>query len=157
MIAAGEFVQARELDQRPHAWCPVQSLIPQENGADDNRGDREISRLRDDPRHRAGLCQKARPRFGDAVFDVIQQEPDRLREVQRGAGLSDDAEPRLWKISPLSQPALFQAPSETTGFDGVGKRNYIFGYDALAGITHMGKVDGDGTRGISAGAAGDRT
>ena len=47
MIAVGEFVQGEwDLDQRPHAWRPIQSLVPKGYGADDGRGDREVSWLR---------------------------------------------------------------------------------------------------------------
>jgi len=45
------------------------------------RRDREISRLRNDPRHRACLRQEMVKAFGEKVFDVIEAEPDRLREV----------------------------------------------------------------------------
>src|SRR6516225_4915640 len=53
----------RNLDQRPHAWRPIQSLVPKGYGTDDGRGDREISRLRHDPRYRAGLREESLARF----------------------------------------------------------------------------------------------
>ena len=60
MIAAGEFVQASGtwVNDRT-AWRPIQSLIPQGRGADDDRRDRKVSRLRGDPRHRADLREEA--------------------------------------------------------------------------------------------------
>src|SRR5689334_14545006 len=64
MISAGEFVQASGswINDRTHG-VQFQSLVPQGHRADDGRGYREISRLRDDPRHRAGLCEEARARL----------------------------------------------------------------------------------------------
>jgi hypothetical protein len=38
MISADEFVQASGAAKRPHAWCPVQSLVSQGNAAEDDRG-----------------------------------------------------------------------------------------------------------------------
>jgi hypothetical protein len=53
----------RGLGQRPYARRPIQSLVPQGNGADDGRGYREISRLRHDPGHRPDICEEARARL----------------------------------------------------------------------------------------------
>src|SRR5215470_11437168 len=47
-------------------------------GADVARRHREISRLRNDSRHRAGIRQVRA--FGEKVFDTIEAEPERLRE-----------------------------------------------------------------------------
>jgi hypothetical protein len=58
MITAGEFVQASGswINDRTHG---VQfRAFPQGYGTDDSRGDRKISRLRHDPRHRAGLSER---------------------------------------------------------------------------------------------------
>jgi exodeoxyribonuclease V alpha subunit len=40
-----------------------------------------VPRLGDDPRHWPGSRHEARSAFGEAVFDTIEAEPDRLREV----------------------------------------------------------------------------
>src|SRR5262249_416384 len=63
MISAGEFVQASGAwvnDRTP--WRPIPRLVSQSDRADHSRGYREISRLRHDPRHRAGVCEEARAR-----------------------------------------------------------------------------------------------
>src|SRR5438067_2020981 len=72
----------RILDQRPHAWRPIQSLIPQGRGRD----------LRPDgspPLLGSGMIRGIGPvyatklvrAFGEAVFEIIEQKPHRLREV----------------------------------------------------------------------------
>jgi exodeoxyribonuclease V alpha subunit len=59
MISAGEFVQASGswIDDRTHGVQFKASFL-KAAAPDDDRGDREISRLRDDPRHRAGLPER---------------------------------------------------------------------------------------------------
>src|SRR6476646_3572335 len=69
------------MDQRSRPRSAVQGAVSQDLGAEFNRRDREISRLRDDPGHRAGLCQEDGQGLREKVFDVIEAEPDRLREV----------------------------------------------------------------------------
>jgi hypothetical protein len=68
------------LDERPHPRPAVQGPVPQDLCPDIYRGHREVSGLGHDPGHWAGLRQELRA-FGDKVFDVIEAEPDRLREV----------------------------------------------------------------------------
>ena len=82
-ISAGEFVQAsRHLGQRPHPRPAVQGRLPQGRPADHAGGHREVSRLRHDQGHRPGLRQASWSQaFGEAVFDIIEQSPERLREV----------------------------------------------------------------------------
>ena len=81
MISSGEFVHASGSWSYEHPWCPVQSRVSQGAGADHDRGHPEISQFRHDPRHRVGICQELVRASGEAVFEVIAQEPGRLREV----------------------------------------------------------------------------
>src|SRR5438270_9104079 len=69
------------MGQRPNPWPAVQVALHAHLGADIHRGHREISRFRDDPRHRPGLRQEDGQGVREKVFDVIEAEPDRLREV----------------------------------------------------------------------------
>jgi exodeoxyribonuclease V alpha subunit len=70
----------RLLDQRPHAWGPIQGLVSQGDGAD-GRGDRKCLG--------SGMIRGIGPvyvkklvrAFGETVFEIIEQEPGRLREV----------------------------------------------------------------------------
>ncbi len=82
LIAAGEFVQAAGTWTNDRdARAAVPGFVPEGEPADDAGGYRELPRLRHDPRHRPGLCQANAAELRRAVFDVIEQEPDRLREV----------------------------------------------------------------------------
>ena len=49
----------RGVGQRPHPRPAVQGALPEDLGADHGGGDRALSRLRHDPRHRPGLCEEA--------------------------------------------------------------------------------------------------
>ena len=50
--------RVRRMDQRSRPRSAVQGALSQDLGAKFDRWDREIPGLRDDPRHRAGLCQE---------------------------------------------------------------------------------------------------
>ena len=70
------------MDQRPHPRAAVPGAIPEDVCPFVDRGYREIPRLRDDPRHRPGLRQAHGRQFGKDVFDIIEANPERLREVE---------------------------------------------------------------------------
>src|SRR6201988_466478 len=82
MIAAGEFVQASGswINDRTHGVQFNASFLkatapPTPEGSEKYLGSGMI-------RGMGPVCAKKLVRaFGDAVFDIIQQEPDRLREV----------------------------------------------------------------------------
>ena len=44
-------------------------------------GHRKVSGLGPDPRHRPGDAKRMVKAFGEQAFDIIEAEPDRLREV----------------------------------------------------------------------------
>ena len=80
-LAWGMDHRVRRLGQRSHPWSAVQGAVHAHLGTQFRRGHREVSRLRHDPRDRSCLCQKMVKAFGEKVFDIIEAEPDRLREV----------------------------------------------------------------------------
>jgi exodeoxyribonuclease V alpha subunit len=65
------------------ARATIPSAVPENLGTDVDQGDRKIPRLRNDPGHRAGLREEARAGLRQKVFDMIETEPDRLREMDR--------------------------------------------------------------------------
>jgi hypothetical protein len=71
----------RRMGQRPDARATVSGAVFENLSADVDRGDREVPRLGDDPWHWPRLREEARSSFGETVFDTIEVEPDRLREV----------------------------------------------------------------------------
>jgi exodeoxyribonuclease V alpha subunit len=81
LISAGEFISASGVGQRPHPRPAVQGLVPEGTAPTTLEGIEKYLGSGHDPRHRAGLRQEAGRAFGEAVFDLIEQEPDRLREV----------------------------------------------------------------------------
>jgi len=69
------------MGQRPHPWPTVQDALSAHLGADDDRKHREIPRFRM-LRSIGPVCAGKMVRaFGAKVFDVIEADPDRLREV----------------------------------------------------------------------------
>ena len=82
VISAGEWVTASGewINDRTHGQ-QFKARFPAQVSSNIGRRYREIPWLRRDPRHRPGLCQEAVRVFGERVFDVIEAEPDRLREV----------------------------------------------------------------------------
>jgi exodeoxyribonuclease V alpha subunit len=64
MISAGEFVQASgtRVNDRTHG-VQFRASFLKAMAPNHDRGDREISRLRDDPRHWPDIREEARPRF----------------------------------------------------------------------------------------------
>jgi hypothetical protein len=69
------------MDQRPHPWTASQSTIPPDVWSELRRGHREVPRLRYDPWNWPVYAKKLVRAFGDKVFDIIEGEPARLREV----------------------------------------------------------------------------
>ena len=71
------------MDQRSHARSAIQGAVSQDLGAEFDRRDREISRLRHDPGHRAGLCQED----GQGLRrEGLRHHRGRTRSASRGDG-----------------------------------------------------------------------
>ena len=71
------------MDQRSRPRPAVQGAVSQDLGAEFDRRDREISRLRDDPRHRAGLRQED----GQGLRgEGLRRHRGRARSASRGDG-----------------------------------------------------------------------
>ena len=71
------------MDQRSRPRSAVQGAVSQDLGAEFNRRDREISRLRDDPGHRAGLRQED----GQGLRgEGLRRHRGRARSASRGDG-----------------------------------------------------------------------
>src|SRR5271166_5141057 len=71
----------RRMDQRSRPRSAVQGAVSQDLGAEFNRRDREVSGLWNDRGIGPAYAKKMVKAFGEKVFDVIEAEPDRLREV----------------------------------------------------------------------------
>lgn len=69
------------LVERSNPRSAVQGTFPEELGALDGGRDREIPRLRLDPRDWPVYAQRLVKAFGKDVFDIIEAAPERLREV----------------------------------------------------------------------------
>src|SRR5438105_2572074 len=81
-ISAGEWITAAGdwVNDRTHGQ-QVQGQVPQDLRAHFRRGHRELPCFGHDPGHRPVFAKKLLRAFGEKVFDVIEAEPDRLREV----------------------------------------------------------------------------
>src|SRR3954452_3893692 len=90
------------MGQRPPPWPAVQGPVSAQLGSDLDRGHREVSRLRHDPRHRPGLRQEARPivRVRAGISYALTQAMD-----EGHCGLPHD------ELVPLAA-ALLEAPPE---------------------------------------------
>jgi exodeoxyribonuclease V alpha subunit len=80
MISAGEFVQANGNwinDSCP--WCPVQSLVSR---GDDDRGDRKISGIRDDPGIGPVYAKKLVCLWWEPVYKVANRLSVSVQEVK---------------------------------------------------------------------------
>ena len=92
IISAGMDHCIRRMDQRSRPRSAVQGAVSQDLGAEFDRRDREISRLRNDPGHRAGLRQEVAQglwREGLRRHRGRARSPSRRDGHRRGSGQAD--------------------------------------------------------------------